>query len=285
MSEKESPSHAVLVGGKKATKKAAKAKAKNGGAGDYIEQQVKEIEALDQESALQMAKDLLSVEGENDFRLGGVLAVIFENKWYLVEGESKTGKWAEYIEREFGFTRRKADYLKAMYLAIVEAGITEKDVIAVGWSKLRRIATYLDADNAKTIIAAIKKMSEAEVVEYAKTLKEKGADLATSKSAADESQPISTMSFRVHDDQKETIVAAIEKAKEVGETEHKAVALEYICLDFLAGGKKKSTKTKVVTKTLRELMEEAGYEKVLEEFGSVWPEIDITVGIEEEEES
>lgn len=44
-----------------------------------------------------------------------------------------------------------------------------------------------------------------------------------------------TKTFKMHDDQKETIEAAIEKAKEKSSTTVDTVALEYICMEFLSG--------------------------------------------------
>ncbi len=46
-----------------------------------------------------------------------------------------------------------------------------------------------------------------------------------------------TLTFKPHDDQFQTIKAALDKCKQESGTKHDTVALEYICLDYLSPAK------------------------------------------------
>ena len=49
------------------------------------------------------------------------------------------------------------------------------------------------------------------------------------------STAIHKKNFKFHDDQNETVEAALDKAKKVSGTQHDSVAFEHICLDYLGG--------------------------------------------------
>ncbi len=84
------------------------------------------------------------------------------------------------------------------------------------------------------------------------------------------------LAFTVHPDQKATIVQAIEKAKGEVNTEHSTVALENICLGYLSG----AVQSNKPTATLKEQMKGVGFNQVLALFGSLWPAIDLDIGLD-----
>jgi hypothetical protein len=99
---------------------------------------------------------------------------------------------------------------------------------------------------------------------------------------------VSSMTFKMHDDQKEVVTEALDKAKEESKTEHNNVALEAICLDYLSGPSQPMIEAsheeaaaaaagEPTLEGLRALMEHFNYIQVLEIFEKIWPSIDVVV--------
>ena len=82
---------------------------------------------------------------------------------------------------------------------------------------------------------------------------------------------MTTMSFKVHTDQKATIDAAIEKAKSQSGTAAGTVALEFICLDFMGGA------------SLAERLKKAGPEAAFKAIEAAFPSYNVEVTMPEEE--
>ncbi|MEK0325570.1 MAG: hypothetical protein QQN63_07680 [Nitrosopumilus sp.] len=87
---------------------------------------------------------------------------------------------------------------------------------------------------------------------------------------------VTTLTFKVHEDQKETINQAVDQALEESNTEFKAVALEAICLNYLAGGSTKASKPLSLTGT----MEKYSAETVLDAFEVVFPDVNLTAELD-----
>jgi len=84
-------------------------------------------------------------------------------------------------------------------------------------------------------------MNSLEIQEYVKGLKDGKAK--TDENGDEVTTKVSSMVFKVHPDQKETIKEALAKKKEESGTEHDNVALEQITLGYIEGntGKPKVT--------------------------------------------
>ena len=105
---------------------------------------------------------------------------------------------------------------------------------------------------------------------------------------------VSTMTFKVHKDQKETIEAAIDKAKQMANTEVATVALEHICLDFLpspkAKGKKADGEMPPILDVFAAIKEKHGddlteaLKEIFGAFEAIYPNVDITVALSQEAE-
>ena len=115
------------------------------------------------------------------------------------------------------------------------------------------------------------------LAEEIKAFKAGGGKLGTEGTTAPDSSGVSTITFKVHPDQKETINNAVDKAMEDADTEFKGVAIEAICLNFLAGGNTGKTKSL----SLKGTMEKYTPHQVLEAFEAIWPEINLTAEMDE----
>jgi uncharacterized protein YdaT len=233
---------------------------------DAIIDIVHEIENLKQSDALAAVGQLHDQTEFQAFKIGGVLSRIQLNKWY--EPEYATLK--EYVEQEHGFKYRTAMYWIDIYNALVESGISWQKVQHIGWSKLKEIAKVLTAENVDNWVKTAEQQT---VMQLQKTVADfVGGD----EKALTESAPsVVSRTFKLHTDQKETVEAAIKKAKEMAETKVDTVALEFICLDFLGGQGGKS-------KGLLDLLSDAGLEASLEAFEKAFPDANLTVEVENE---
>ena len=221
-----------------------------------------EIENLTAEEALTQAAELNHESSYNAFKLGGVLAAIQTNGWHEHAGYESFG---ELVEDRFGFKYRKAAYLINIYLGLVESKVSWDKVKHLGWSKLIYLAPVISQENAEEWIARAEKLTVKGLQDYIKSL---DSDEGPKKPV--EPSMTTTMSFKLHVDQKETVEAALEKAQKGTGSEYKAVALEMICLDFLQGGKAKAAKTPAPTQYVKEL-DEASLLKLMALLATQYP--------------
>jgi hypothetical protein len=238
---------------------------------DLIVETAKEIGALDKETALEIVPSLIESVDFSYFKLGGVLHAIQENDWWA--GDSPT--FRSFIEDNFGIHYRKAMYLVKIYDGLVEAEIPWHKVSGLGWTKLKELADILTNENVDEWVAKAQDMTTLNLIAAVKAAK--AGELSTDGTTDPDSSGVSTITFKVHPDQKETITEAVEQAMEDSESVFKGVALEAICMNFLAGG---STKDAPKPLSLQATMEKHGAVQVLEAFEAIWPEINVSVEME-----
>ena len=201
----------------------------------------------DQKEAHTLLEQVQFASGIVDYMRGGVLQRIKDECWHVPHKS-----FAEFCEQECGYGIRKAEYLIKIYNVIVEAEISHKELEGIGWSRLRELASRLEPDEIADWLPKAKKLTVKELQEALKS--ENDSNFIKSD--------ITTIKLRVHEDQKETIEAALQKSKDLGETKYDSVALEYICLESLAGGSIKRTNVPTLTticeKTLADNQGDAG---------------------------
>lgn len=243
-------------------------------ADDLIVQTAHEVENLKEEKAFKMVPQLLDSSAQSDFKLGGVLSVIQHQGWYMDRGYEN---FRAYVESECGLNYRKAMYLIAIYNGLVESGVKWEQVKHLGWTKLKELASILTTENVADWVAKAEEMTVLQLQEYIKA-QSAGTATADEPTAAKQAQAkkTTTMTFKLHEDQKATVKEALAKAKHETGTDVDTVALEHICLDFL-GGQSKLAKMP----TLEEMMKGKSAEEVLSAFGEVFPDVEITATLPE----
>lgn len=239
---------------------------------DIIVQTAKEINNLDRETALEIVPSLIDSVDFSYFKLGGVLSAIQDNEWWKVED---CNSFKDFIQDSFGLHYRKAMYLINIYDKLVEADIPWAKVSGIGWTKLKELADILTTENVDEWVAKAHSMTTLNLQAAVKAAK--AGALGVEGTTAPDSTGVSTVTFKVHPDQKESINKAIEQAMEEASTEFKGVALEAICLNYLSGGSTKKTPTPSLTA----IMEKMEVLEVLEAFEVVFPNINITVEMED----
>lgn len=263
MSENNAPSEALMERPKTKAKIKTKTKAKNveiESVVDLITTVAYSVEnASSTECDRQIVKLLEDVDN-NYFALGGYLSLAQREEGWRGQFEN----FKDFVETSFGLNYRKAMYLIAMYKGIVESGVVWEQVSHLGWTKLKELASIITTDNVADWILKAENMTVSQLIAAIK-LSETGVLEKTDTPT--ESNPTSSMSFSVHEDQKVTIESAVEKAKLEADTDNKSVALEALCMNYLSGGK--------VAQPIEIQMKVLGAEAVLEAFEVVFPDIDL----------
>lgn len=236
---------------------------------DYLVSTATEVEALSEDKAFSQVANLLEEAGSNDFRLGGILSLINRNGW--LGGYSS---FQGLVEDRFGMNYRKGLYLMKMYDHLVSNEIPWDRVSHLGWTKLKDLAKVLTLDNLDYWVPIAEKSTVLQLLEHIKASKNGGATDKT-KTTSD----VTTMTFKVHPDQKEIIRTALDDVKAKVNTEFDTVALQNLCTGYLSGSVAHDVGESEPSKTLPELMAEHGWQEVLGHFEQLFPKIDVTLKI------
>ena len=192
-------------------------------------------------------------------RLGAVLSVIQSKSWFEPHGSFK-----DYVETAHGINYRRAMYWIGIYNGLVESEVPWKKVAHLGWSKLAKIVPILTKANVDLWMKRAETNTVLQLEEMVKAEQVK-LKLGSSSGEGAEAKTVTTMTFKVHDDQKATVKAALAKCKETSGTDIDTVALEFICLDYLGGNAK--------GQPLSDTLKDAGLEKSVEAFNTAFPEL------------
>lgn len=248
------PAAKAKKGGKKA-KKAAEAPADD----DVIASIVHEVENLKKKEALDLAANLDEATQFGLFKLGGVFAKVKREKWYDPYPTFKA--WAQ---GEHGVDSRTTSYWVSTYNAMAQNGVPWSKVEKIGWTKLSVIASIITVDNVDEWVNVASKNNVTTLKKYVEEAEKNEGNIPSEGSV----QVKTALVFQMHADQIETVNSAIAKCMEATGTAHKAVAIDYICQEYLSG-KHPPLDLPAVFKTL-------GWEKVLEIAAATFPEIDIS---------
>ena len=224
---------------------------------------VHDIENTKEQDAVAEIAKLMEETEVRSFRIGGLLSLVQANGWY-----QPFASFREFVETKYGIGYRKAIYWIEIYNRLSNSGIPWEKVKDLGWTKLQIIAVVLTPENVEEWVSVAKSQNTVTLIETVKNAKAKNAQQAITD---DSSKTVTTMSFKVHTDQKATIDAAIEKAKSQSGTAAGTVALEFICLDFLGGA------------SLSERLKKAGPEAAFKAIEAAFPSYNVEVTMPEEE--
>lgn len=264
----DTPEEAPVVEAKPKGKAKGKAVGKAGLNGevlanDELSSVVHEIETLSEKVALDMVGKLAEVAEFTYFKLGGVLSVIQANNWF--EGYAS---FREFVEKKHGIHYRRATYWVQIYNDLVAADVSWDKVKPLGWTKLKEISSIITKENVDDWVKMALSQTTLQLIETVANHKKADAPKALEDQA---STTVTTMTFKVHDDQKETLKAAIAKAKEISGTGVDSAALEFIALDYLGSAKK--------PKSMIEQLKGLGLEAALAAVEAAFPDASVTVEV------
>lgn len=233
--------------------------------GDVLQDVVFSVENMKKEEALAAIKAINDETEFTFFKLGGILSMIQAHAWY-----DPHASFREFVENEHGIQYRKAIYMVEIYNRLTQSGVPWSKVAPLGWTKIKEIARVMTAETADEWVKIASQQTTLQLTETIKNKLSKDA----SKSLEDQSsKTVTTKTFKVHNDQKETVEAALAKAKDQSGTTVDTVALEFICIEFLG------------TITPKERLQKMGIEAALKVLEDAFPNVNITVDVDGEAEA
>lgn len=285
----KSKAAAMVKGGK--TKSAAKT--------DFLVTVAQEVENLTQPKAFALADEIIQRAGEDDFRLGGILAVIHDHSTKDTAWLAGHTSFDELVDKRFGVHYRKAMVLIQNYEHLVDKQIPWAKVKDIGWTKLWYLAPILTPKNVDGWVEKAKKHTVEQVKEMVAEAKKKEGGADASESATPEATRM-TIKF----DKKDQVAAvkkALAKAKKEGSTEYDSVAMFYVAQAYnnnavelkLTEGEVKAKDVPAVflalaekdrKSALKSIMEQMGAEVVFETLDKTFPEFYIAAKTPEAQE-
>ena len=236
----------------KSTKEKAKAKAK----ADNQEDELQPLAITDYDSetqkviktdssALKAAKSLSEKIKETFWTLGGVLSFIRRHKSYsTIEVDGVTpysGKqgFAQYVEAELDTHYRKAMYYIEIYETFAPLGISEEQVLALGWSKAKELCGIVNAKNVDKWLKKAMELGREDLQAEIKSVRVKAGDTGTNDPG--ETAKATTFKFRLFEDQGQVVQEALKAASSVIGDDDLNKAFAHIATEWLTlqGGSSK----------------------------------------------
>jgi hypothetical protein len=174
----------------------------------------------------------LGDEREFDFfKLGGAIAVaqaLFDKS----RSEFKDYKnFREYVGKALSIQYHKAMRAAGIYNKLLQLDIPWSAFENIGWTKVLALLDVVTKDNVKQWVTKATGLNVLSLKTLVEAEKQKG------KTDTEQGpKTISSKTFKLHDDQKEIIEAALNKIKEESGTAFDGVALEYMAQSCLGGG-------------------------------------------------
>ena len=181
---------------------------RNHAADDILADLIHEIETMKEKQAQELVRTLREQTEVTFFKLGGVLSVIQSNGWF-----EPYDSFREYVEKEHGIEYRRAVYWTEIYNALAESKVPWQKVQVIPWTKLKEIAKILTIENVDMWVEIAKEQNTITLIQ---TVKEHSP--RSPLAIEDDQEEVTAKTFKVHEDQKATIEAAVSKAKEQGST-------------------------------------------------------------------
>jgi hypothetical protein len=241
------------------------------GSADIIGDVVHQVESADEVETITRIRGLQDSTELDLFTFGGLLSAVQENHWF---GEDSN--FRSWVERQLDISYRKAAYLSQIYKGVVGLEVTWEQIAPVGWTKLKELLPVVTKDTVVEWLEVAKGLTTLQLHEHVKQ-----ALLVGTGEAGDveDINSVTTKTFKLHEDQRETVVTALSVARDAAETEYDSVALEYICLDYLNNGQSAGAGSGAIE--LTSAFKALGYESVLKVFEEVWPEVELEVTVPE----
>ena len=245
---------------------------------DKIQDTIHEVSGIEAGDALELVRELVDSIEENSFRLGGILNTINAYGWYSELGYTN---FKAYVESETDLSYRKAMYLIGTYQALTESAIPWERVKHLGWTKLKELAPHLTLENIDKILADVEGMTVIQIQEYVKAMlaadaNALGGDVEEGPTTvSDAANTLTTMTFKLHADQKVVVREALDKARDAVGTTYDSVALEAIAIDYLSGAPVKKQATKPTIEDLVEVAKNFTVEELIEVISVVYPDVEI----------
>jgi hypothetical protein len=180
-------------------------------------------EALNGKSAVVAARQLVKAGAMNDFNLGGVLAKISRDADHETVVNPATGEafagakgFADFVEQDLGIKYGKARYLIRFYETFSQIkGVDEKKLAQVGYAKAKEILDVVEAcpEDADKWLTDARDEKLVDLQVKLTAAREELGITRTPRGLSGSNSTMTTVKFKVFNDQAKIIENAIEKAK------------------------------------------------------------------------
>jgi len=257
---------------------------KKAASSDVIFATAQEVENLTAAKAFVAVDELSNDIEQNSFKLGGVLSLIqakAEEGDEAFLGEAKS--FRDLCDTKFGLHYRKVMYLIGIYRNLVEKQIPYTAVAGLGWTKIAAIAPVITVKNVELWVNKAKKLTYIQLLEAVAKAKNKGSNATESEGDS----TVTTITFKLHKDQKAVVREALDKVKSETGTEVDSVGITNLCTGYLGGsveipttgGEAPAPAKKPTKKQKKEaviaVLKEMGLDDALEAFGEAFPDVTI----------
>lgn len=187
------------------------------------------------ENLIQIAQELETDTGRQEYRLGGILYHIQKDKAYLeVEGGqeyAEKGGFAKFLQEYFNIDYRKAMYLIEIYVHFTQAGIDDAaEVVAqMGWTKASKIAKLLTVEG-QDAGELIELASNSTVSDLSSAIQEQKTVGGTR--VGGEVVTRTTLRFRLVEQEGADVQATLEAIAETNGLKDIGEALVWLCDDY-----------------------------------------------------
>jgi hypothetical protein len=174
-------------------------------------------------------------------------------EYYLLWDNQTTGEryksFEEYCEEEFRCKIRKAQYLVKIHDVLVMGyKIPADELRELGWSKAKELAStdLLTSENAMEWVDRAKDLSWRKLVQVIEQeenardgIEEEEPEEDEEEGGDEEEEKMSSLSFKLYQEQKENVLVAIELAKKLIGSDKKGHLLDSICSEYIAANSHK----------------------------------------------
>lgn len=192
-----------------------------------------QINQIEHSDVRKRVLDLRKKVEESYWELSQSLSEVYSKSYYIAWGFQS---WKEYVESELDFALRKAQYLVSISDWFSKMSPEVQDWIkSIGWTKAKALVGVVTDENAADWKARLDGLTYAQLVEE---LKGASKDIDTpldgegDKDVAEDKPQ--KKAFSLFPEQSANVAAALDKAKQLANTEKDGHALDLICSDFLA---------------------------------------------------
>jgi len=176
-------------------------------------------------------KSLLRKESETWYDIATVAYEIYSSQEWKAKGYESC---KDYVKAELapaGLSYEMFMYRVKMGQAIDTYAIAKEELIGIGWTKFKEVASLLltenfPVDSLQATLDTAKQLSREELQDYVRKEKVKHAK-------GEEIEKILTIKFKLLDEQAEIVKEALHIAQELALSDNLNVALTYICSDFV----------------------------------------------------
>lgn len=170
---------------------------------------------------------------ESYWDLSVLLHDVHQNSYYVAWGHAS---WVDYIECELDMQKRKAQYLVSIqdWFGRMPPHI-QQWVRSLGWTKAKELVGIVDEENADEWREKLDGLSFRDMMDVLKGRSEEPDEEVEAGPAVTEQddKPIS-MKFKLFAEQHDNVSRALERAKDMADSEKDGHALDLICTDFLS---------------------------------------------------